>query len=153
MTSDWLADDDRLFDALRVSLAAAGPVPPDVITAAKEVFDLRYVDEELARLTYDSLADADLVGAFRAEALSVRSLVFGLREITLDIDVLADSVVGQLTPAQAGVVVVETREGTAGEGSIDDSGMFSIPTRRPGEVRFRIVPSTGRSFVTEWTRI
>ncbi len=88
MTSDWIADDDRLFEALRASLESAGAVPPDVVAAAKEVFGLRYVDEEFARLTYDSQADAELVGAFRSETLSLRSLVFGLGEITLDIDVL-----------------------------------------------------------------
>jgi hypothetical protein len=153
MTPDWLADDDRLFEALRACLASTGRVPSDVVTAAKQVFELRYMDEELARLTYDSRADAELVGAFRAETLSVRSLMFGFDDVTLDVDVLADSVVGQVSPAQAGVVVIETRERRAGQGSIESSGMFSIPVRTRGEVRFRVESAEGRSFVTEWTII
>jgi hypothetical protein len=153
VTSDWIADDDRLFEALRASLESTGAVPPDVVAAAKEVFGLRYVDEELARLTYDSQADAELVGAFRSGTLSLRRLVFGLGEITLDIDVLPDSVVGQVLPAQPGVVVAETREGPAGDGSIDDSGMFSVLLTLHGEVRFRVEPTGCRAFVTEWTRI
>jgi hypothetical protein len=153
LTSDWIADDDRLFEALRAAHESAGPVPPEVVTAAKDVFGMRYVDEELARLIYDSQADAELVGAFRSETLSVRSLVFGLGEITLDIDVLPDSIVGQVSPVQPGVVVAETREGWSRQGAIDDSGMFSIPTTRRGEVRFRVEPTEGHGFVTEWTRI
>jgi hypothetical protein len=153
MTSEWLADDDRLFEALRASIDSAGPVPPEVVTAAKELFGLRYVDEELARLTYDSRADAELVGAFRSETLSVRSLVFDLGEIKLEIDVLLDSLVGQLSPAQAGVVVVETRERPSGQVSIDEAGMFSISARPHGEVRFRVEPTGRRPVVTEWTAI
>jgi hypothetical protein len=152
MSPNWIADDDHLFEALRECLVTAGRVPAEVVTAAKEVFSLRNMDEELARLTYDSRADADLVGAFRSETLSVRSLVFGFGDVTLDIDVLSDAVVGQVAPAQAGVVVIETRERTAGQASIESSGMFSIPIRPRGEVRFRF-ESDEHSFVTEWTRL
>jgi hypothetical protein len=49
--------------------------------------------------------------------------------------------------------VAETQEGPAGDGSIDDSGMFGVPLALHGEVRFRVEPAGGRAFVTEWTRI
>ena len=152
MTTPW-ADDDRLFDDLRAAVHAAGRVPPDVITAAKAAFELRNLDEELARLTYDSRADAELVGAYRSDKLSVRSLVFGVADITLDVDVLPDSFVGQVSPPLPGRIVVETRAGAAGEGEIDELGMFSVPVCPPGEVRFRVEPHDRSSFTTEWTRI
>jgi hypothetical protein len=153
MTSDWIGDDDRLFEMLRASLQSAGAVPPEVVSAAKDVFGIRNVDEELARLIYDSEADTELAGAFRSDTMSVRSLVFELGETTLDIDVLPDAIVGQLAPARPGTVVADTREGEAGRASIDDSGMFSIPTVRRGELRLRVEPSEGEPFVTEWMRL
>lgn len=152
MTPNWIADDDHLFEALRECLGTAGRVPAEVVAAAKEVYSLRNMDEELARLTYDSRADAELAGTFRSATLSVRSLVFGFGEVTLDIDIVPDAVVGQVAPAQVGVVVIETREGRAGQAPIEGSGMFSIPMRPRGEVRFR-VESDVHSFVTEWTRL
>ncbi len=152
MTAPW-ADDERLFEDLRAAVHAAGQVPPDVITAAKAAFELRTLDEELARLTYDSRADAELVGAFRSDKLSVRSLVFGFADITLDVDVLPDSFVGQISPPLPGRLVVETRAGVAGQGEIDELGMFSVPVCLPGEVRFRVEPHDRPSFTTEWTRI
>jgi hypothetical protein len=153
VTSDWIADDDRLFEMLRASLRSAGAVPPEVVSAAKDVFGIRNVDEELARLVYDSQADAQLAGAFRAETMSVRSLVFARGEVTLDIDVLPDAIVGQLSPARPGTIKVETREGETAQAAIDDTGMFSVPAVRRGELRLRVEPDQGEAFVTTWLRL
>ncbi len=150
---DWIADDDLLLDELRSALREAAPVPADVVTAAKAVYTMRTLDEELARLSYDSMADPELAGAFRSEPMSVRSLVFGIGDTTLDVDVLADSFVGQLSPALPGSIVVETRFYPPRRADIDPMGMFSVPLCPPGDVRFRVEPSDGDGFVTEWTRI
>jgi hypothetical protein len=150
---EWIADDDRLLEELRGALREAGPVPDDIVTAAKAVYTMRTLDEELARLSYDSMADPELAGTFRAEPMSVRSLVFGIGDTTLDVDVLADTFVGQLSPAVPGSIIVETRFYPPRRAEIDPMGMFSIPLCPPGDVRFRVEPTEGDVFVTEWTRI
>ena len=156
MTSDWLSDDDLLLAEIGAAAAATGPVPHAVITAAKAVFELRSLDEELAMLTYDSIADVELAGAVRSERLAVRSLVFGLGDVSLDVDVLADSLVGQLHPPLPGTIVLESPTRPPLRAEIDELGMFSLPMVAPGDVRFRVEPresGDASAFVTQWTRI
>ncbi len=153
MTAHWLSDDDALLGELRTALAAGGPVPGDVIAGAKAAYELRNFDEELATLFYDSQADTELAGTFRSETMSVRSLVFGYDDITLDIDVLSDSFVGQLVPTARGSIAVETRGRPPVLGEIDELGMFSVPICPPGDVRFRVELADGTGFATGWTRI
>ena len=155
MTSrhDWFTDDDQLLAELRAAIHEAGAVPDDVLTAAKAVYTMRTLDEELAMLAYDSRTDPELAGAFRSEPLSVRSLVFGVGDVTLDVDVLADAFVGQLTPPMTGSIVVETPSDPPLRADIDELGMFKVPLCSAGDVRFRVEPADGQAFVTEWTRI
>ena len=152
MTSRW-SDDDQLMADLAEAVRAAGSVPPEVVSAAKAVFDLRTLDAELAQLTYDSRLDPELVGALRSDKLSVRSLVFGLGEQSLDLDVLPDTLVGQITPALAGLITVEARDGRTVRGDIDDTGMFSVGWTGSGEIRLHVDLHDRPGFVTEWTRI
>jgi len=152
MTPSW-ADDDELFADLRSAFHEMGPIPPEVIAAGKAAFELRTLDLELALLTYDSENDRELAGAFRGNALSVRRIVFSLNGVSVDVDVLADALVGQITPPGSGRVVLETRDGKTAVGEVDDSGMFTVPVARPAEVRLRVEPSDRRAFVTEWTQL
>ncbi len=151
--STWLSDDDQLFDRLREAVRSTGSVPDDVVAFAKAAIELRDLDAELAALTYDSLHDPELAGAYRSATMSVRSLVFGVGEVTLDVDVLTDSFVGQLAPPMAGTVTVETPAGEVRRGEIDELGMFSLPRCPPGDVRFRVEPADGAPITTEWTRL
>lgn len=152
MTSRW-SDDDQLMADLADALRSGGSVPPEVVSAAKAVFDLRTLDAELARLTYDSRLDVELAGALRSDKLSVRSLVFGVGELNLDLDVLPDTLVGQVTPVQAGRITVEARDGRSAAGEVDATGMFSVAWTTPGEMRLRVELAGGSSFVTEWTHL
>lgn len=152
MTSRW-SDDDQLMADLAEAVQAAGSVPPDVVSAAKAVFDLRTLDAELAQLTYDSRLDPELAGAMRSDKLSVRSLVFGLGEQSLDLDVLPDTLVGQVTPVLAGRITVEARDGRTVGGDIDDTGMFSVAWTGSGEIRLHVELRDRSGFVTEWTRL
>lgn len=156
MRPDWLSDDDALLAEIGAAAVATGDVPEAVVSAAKAVFELRTLDEELAMLTYDSIADKELAGAVRSERLAVRSLVFGFGDTSLDVDVLPDSLVGQLHPPVPGTIVLESPTRPPQRGEIDELGMFSLPMAAPGDVRFRVEPRTstdGAGFVTQWTRI
>lgn len=153
MTPDWLADDERLMAELRAAVAATSEIPPEVTTAAKAAFELRTLDDELALLTYDSMKDKQVAGTLRSDTMSVRSMVFGIGDVTLDLDILPDQIVGQLSPPMRGSIVIETPNGPARQGEIDALGMVSIAVPTPGEVRFRVQPVDREAFVTEWTRI
>lgn len=152
MTAPW-ADDDRLLAALRAAFTEMGPIPPEVLTAGKAAFELRTLDLELALLIYDSERDPELAAAFRANALTVRRIVFSLDGTSIDIDVLADALVGQIHPAASGRVVVESRDGDEWVAEVDDTGMFTVPVTRPAEIRLRVEPSDRRGFRTEWAHI
>lgn len=152
MTSPW-ADDDRLLADLRAALHDMGPIPAEVVTAGKAAFELRTLDLELALLTYDSERDPELAEAFRANALAVRRMVFSLDGTSLDIDVLADALVGQVHPASPGDLTIEFRDGERVVVELEESGMFTVPVSRPAEIRLRVEPTDRRGFVTEWARI
>lgn len=156
MRPDWISDDDLLLAEIGAATRATGVVPDAVVAAAKAAFELRTLDEELAMLTYDSIADAELAGAVRSERLAVRSLVFGFGDVSLDVDILPDSLVGQLHPPMAGTIVLESPTRPPLRGEIDELGMFSVPLMGPGDVRFRVEPrddADRNGFVTQWTRI
>lgn len=156
MRPDWISDDDLLLAEIGAATRATGVVPDAVVAAAKAAFELRTLDEELAMLTYDSVTDSELAGAVRSERLAVRSLVFGFGDVSLDVDILPDSLVGQLHPPMAGAIVLESPTRPPLRGEIDELGMFSVPLVGPGDVRFRVEPredAERSGFVTQWTRI
>jgi hypothetical protein len=152
MSTPW-PDDDRLLEDLRAVFRETGPVPPEVITAGKAAFELRTLDLELALLTYDSEGDPELADAFRGNGLAVRRMVFSLDGTSIDVDVLADSLVGQISPATSGRIVLETRDGQSTAADVDVSGMFTLALTRPAEIRLRVEPIDRRPFVTEWARV
>lgn len=152
MSTPW-ADDEQLFEELRTAFRDMGPIPPEVIAAGKAAFELRTLDLELALLTYDSERDPELAGAFRGNGLTVRRMVFSLDGTSIDVDVLADSVVGQISPATSGQIVLETRDGRSTVGDVDENGMFTVPLTRPAEIRLRVNPIDRPPFATEWTRV
>lgn len=151
MASDWFSDDDQLFDALTDAANAAGPAPVDVVAAAKAVFTMRSLDAELALATRGSRDDDQSSGTSRPGAVPIRSLVFGSDEITLDIDVLPETLVGQISPAHAGRIVVSSRGDEGVQGEIDEDGMFIVARGAPGEVQFRVEPKDVPGFETQWT--
>jgi hypothetical protein len=151
MSTPWAEDD--LLEDLRAAFREMGPVPPEVISAGKAAFELRNLDFELALLTYDSERDPELAGAFRGHGLAVRRMVFSLGGTSIDVDVLADSLVGQISPAISGRVVLETRDGRSTFAEVDEEGMFTVALTRPAEIRLRVEPADRRPFGTEWARV
>jgi hypothetical protein len=80
-------------------------------------------------------------------------MVFSLDGTSIDVDVLTDSLVGQISPATSGRIVLETRSGQSSAAEVDESGMFTIVLTRPAEIRLRVEPTDRRPFVTEWARV
>ena len=143
-------DNDELLAALREALRAREAVPPHFVAAAKSAFAWRTIDSELAQLTYDSSRDPEYQPSLRAEAASIRALTFTSAHLTIEVEVTRDSLLGQIIPAQHGVVRIQPRDGTETTVPADEIGCFAI---RPIPSRpFRLYCQTagGTDALTGW---
>lgn len=153
MTSLHWDDDERLLEELRDALREAPQVPPRVLAAARGAFAWRTVDEdlELASLVYDSSVDEGvLVRGAPSEA--PRTLAFSAGELSVEIEVTGEGIIGQLVPPGPGDVVLVTRDGPVASAVADEVGCFSLPRSGGEPVRLRCVCEAGR-LETAWLRL
>lgn len=142
---EW--DDDAVLADLRAAAAFAGPTDRTV-AAGVAAFTWRTIDEELDRagLVFDSL----LAGTTRAAADdSARVLVFERDSITVEVEVDAGHITGQVVPATTGTIEVQTPDGVAARTGIEDFGSFRVEVRTRGPMRLRVHAAAG-SVVTDW---
>src|SRR5215469_12367671 len=143
-------DDDALLAALREALRVREAVPPEFVEAAKTAFAWHNIDAELAQLTYDSSRDAEYEPSLRSEAASIRALTFTSAHLTIELEVTGDSLLGQIIPAQAGVITVQPLEGSETEYPADEIGCFSIRPLPAGSFRLRCRGVAGIDALTGW---
>ena len=141
-------DDDRLLDELGAALRAAGPVTEAVLAGGDAAYAWQTTDAELAALSYDSLLDWQLL--LRSAPIS-RSLVFEGSAMSVDLEVNADALVGQLVPPTAGEVLLLGITGELGRTRTDERGSFTLVAPARGPIRLLCETSSGR-LVTEWLR-
>lgn len=151
-----LDHDDALLDELRAAYGGApdDTVPPEFIAAGLAAFAWRTVDAELAlfELVFDSAVDAELVTLTRSGAAAeVRILTFQVDDVTVEIEVSAAGIVGQVTPADGWRVRLETASGTRDETTTDAVGCFVLPPPPPeGPARLHLQLGD-RTLATPWT--
>ncbi|MFG3248910.1 hypothetical protein [Streptomyces sp. NPDC048187] len=145
--------DDELHDGLleeelRQAAAILDPVPAELRRIAVDAFALHDLDARIAELVFDSLVDGIPI---RGEADPPRMLTFRADGVTVDIEVTADGMIGQLLPpGPAGIEVLSGPRAHA-RLTADDMGRFTgaAPPAGPFALRLR----TGREVVvTEWLR-
>ena len=148
-----LDDLDGLQDLLRQALSVLPDPTPDpaddppdsVVAGALWVHEWRTMDAALAELTFDSLEDLELAGV-RSRS-SLRELTFVSDELTIEIEVepgpRTATVSGSVEPSGPGSVRL-IAAGEVHEGSLDESGAFSIAHVRRGTVLASIETVTGR---------
>jgi hypothetical protein len=141
-------EDDELLAGLRRAAGHYDPVPRQVLEAAKGAFALRTLDDELADLLFDSLLDDDLVGV---RGGITRQLTFGVGDVTIDLDVEADELVGQVSPAATVGLAVETPD-DAVMVEVDDRGRFFATRPTTGPFRLRL-SLDDRQLTTEWVTL
>lgn len=145
MTDGW--DDEELLAALQQALSRRAEVPPEFVAAAKSAYTWHSIDVELAQLTYDSMCH---YAPIRAETASIRALTFTSAHLSIELEVMEDSLLGQVRPAQAAVVEVQGH--TDGETEIltDEIGCFTIRPipRCPFRLSCRVAASLG--MLTSW---
>jgi hypothetical protein len=161
MNHDWT--DDALLAELAEALRAEREVPGSIVEAGRAIYTWRSIDAELAelsraRLTYDSFVDdaavqgdeAGLLLVTRSETAALRSLTFAADDLSIELEVTDDGVLGQLVPPQAAAVEVVTPDQDRVEVPVDDVGWFTI--RPVPRARFRLTCRTtgGLTVVTDW---
>ena len=143
-------DNDDLLAALREALRAREAVPPEFVEAARNAFAWHNIDSELAQLTYDSSRDPEYQPSLRAESASIRALTFTSVHLTIEVEVTQGSLLGQIIPAQAGVITVQPRDGAEVEFPADEIGCFSVRPIPAGPFRLYCRADAGADAQTGW---
>lgn len=150
---DEAAQDDALEEALRRAAAILDPVPAELRHLAVEAYalhSLRDLDARLAELTFDSLVDALPVRG----ADVPRMLTFSTGDLTVDIEVTAEGLTGQVLPPQpARIEILGTAQPTAtGTVTADEMGRFLCDLLLTGPFALRL-RTDEEVVVTEWLRV
>ncbi|MFJ3335069.1 hypothetical protein [Streptomyces sp. NPDC086766] len=151
---DGNAPDEEEFDVglleeeLRAATAILDPVPSALRQLAFEAYALHDLDTRIAELTFDSLVDALPV---RGATDVPRMLTFRAGELTVDVEVTEDGLLGQLMPPRPARIEVLSGPHAGVPLTADDLGRFAgdAPPAGPFALRLR---TGGDVVVTEWLR-
>ncbi|KOU61256.1 hypothetical protein ADK57_28215 [Streptomyces sp. MMG1533] len=140
--------DDSLLQDLRLAAGILDPVPAELRQLAVEAYALHDLDARLAELTFDSLVDAIPV---RGATDPPRMLTFHTGDVTVDVEVTSQGLMGQVLPPQPASIEVLSgpRAGAALEA--DDLGRFTSDLAPAGPFALRL-RAGGEVVVTEWLR-
>jgi hypothetical protein len=142
--------DDELLAELRDALQEAHEVPDSFVAAGKDAFTWRTVDADLAVLARDS---STLAGT-RTESAMIRSMTFVAAALTIEIEVTADSVAGQLVPPQQARIEVQYREATLRTTATDEVGWFNVRLpRRVTAFRISATLPDRTTVITPWVNL
>jgi hypothetical protein len=143
-----MTNDDQLLAELREAFHAAEEVPVGFVAAGKAAFAWRSIDAELAALA-DEVPSHEALAGTRTEHAAVRALSFRADGLSIEIEVTADAILGQIVPPRAGRVEVQSLSGTEHTSVVDESGWFSIRPLPSTMFRLHLHTGTG-DVVTEW---
>jgi hypothetical protein len=144
-------DDGELFTALKDAVRAASDIPYNFIEMGKAAFTWRNVDAELAELTYDSARDdIDAPVTTRAEPAPLRALTFASPELTIELEVTDEALLGQLVPPQTGEIQIRASSGPGTIASIDEIGCFTVRPIPPGSFQLHCRTTEGPTVLTGW---
>ena len=141
-------DDGLLEEELRQAAAVLDPLPPALLQIAVDAYALYDLDARVAELTFDSLVDAIPV---RGATDVPRMLTFTAGEVTLDVEVTAEGLMGQVLPPRPARVEVLGGPRPTAPLTVDDLGRFTAaaPPSGPFALRLRTDDDV---VVTEWLR-
>ncbi|MEV2213298.1 hypothetical protein AB0H86_17900 [Streptomyces sp. NPDC050997] len=142
-------DGDLLEEELRRAAGILDPVPPALRQLAVEAYALHDLDAQLAELTFDSLTDAIPV---RGATDVPRMLTFHSGDVTLDVEVTAQGLMGQVLPPRSGTVEVLNGPQPGVPLLADDMGRFASDTTPAGPFALRL-RTGGQVVVTQWLRV
>jgi hypothetical protein len=153
MPTNWDSDEELLAD-LAEALRAEREVPPRFVELGKAAFAWHNVDVELAALSYDSAtAGTSVLAGTRADQAGPRAMTFTAGELTIELEVTADALLGQVVPPRPGAIEVQHKDGRTSATGVDEVGWFAIRPRPAGLFRLRLTTSDGGTVLTEWTTL
>ena len=139
-------DLDLLEAELRRAATVLEPMPAELRQIAVEAFALHDLDARIAELTFDSVTDAIPV---RGAVDVPRMLTFHAGEVTVDVELSGQGLMGQVLPPQSARIEVLSGPRAASPLATDAMGRFThaAPPAGPFALRLR----TGDSVVvTDW---
>jgi hypothetical protein len=151
-----IRDDDDLLAALGAALRTTTHPQRDLVVAnAQDAFGYQGLDQELAQLVYDSLLDAGAPSATRAADVA-RTVVFENDAISIEIEIVGDSIVGQVAPPGEVRITVEVPDEEPFQVEADELGCFSLTAASlhalsRGPLRLQIERNQ-KVTITEWTQ-
>ncbi|MCT9084543.1 hypothetical protein [Streptomyces fulvoviolaceus] len=140
--------EDGLLAELRQAAGILDPVPAELTRIAVEAFALHDLDARLAELTFDSLVDAIPV---RGATDAPRMLTFHSGDVTIDVEVSTQGLMGQVLPPQPASIEVLTGPQSGASLVADDMGRFTSGVTPTGPFALRL-RTGGDVVVTEWLR-
>ncbi|MEU3338544.1 hypothetical protein ACWCQ1_16470 [Streptomyces sp. NPDC002144] len=137
---------DLLEEELRRGAAILDPLPAELRQIAVEAFVLHDLDAKIAELTFDSVVDAIPV---RGAVDVPRMLTFHAGGLTVDVELSAQGLMGQVLPPQTARVEVLRGLRTAAPLTTDDMGRFVYEESPAGPFALRLRTDEG-VLVTDW---
>ncbi|MFI1356027.1 hypothetical protein ACH4TV_21005 [Streptomyces sp. NPDC020898] len=143
-------ENDLLEEMLRQAAAILDPVPAQLQQTAVEAYTLYSLDTQLAELTFDSLVHAIPV---RGAVDAPRMLTFRTDELTVDIEVTAHGLMGQVLPPQEARIEVLSGPQLTSPPTLttDDMGRFTGELHVTGPFALRL-RTDADVVMTEWLR-
>ncbi|MFD5405811.1 hypothetical protein [Streptomyces griseorubiginosus] len=140
---------DLLEEELRQATAILDPVPTALRQIAVEAFALHDLDSRIAELSFDSVVDALPV---RGAAAAPRMLTFHAGEVTVDVELTAQGLMGQVLPPRPARIEVLSGPRPGAPLTTDDMGRFTceVPPTGPFALRLR---TDGEVIVTDWLTV
>jgi hypothetical protein len=142
-----VTDDDRLLTELGEAVRTGKEVPAGFIATGKAAFAWRTVDAELATLTGTAL-----IGT-RAEPAAPRSMSFTAHELSVEVEVTADALLGQIVPPGPGEIELQQRDGSTRAVVVDEVGWFAFRPVPDTMFRLRVRTADGSAVMTEWVTL
>lgn len=155
-----IPDEDQgregLWRVLAEVVGGVDPLPPEVLQSGRDSFAWRTIDAELAALVYDSSSEPAAAAVVRGPE-APRQLTFEAPELTVGVEVTVlgahRRLIGQLVPAQRGVVTVRPRQGSVVTVEADELGRFRADDVPAGPCSLRCQlggPRAGTAVVSDW---
>lgn len=147
MPDSW--DDEEILAALGEAIRARQAVPEWFVETGKNAYAWHDIDAELARLSYDSLADPERAAAVRSEAASIRALTFTSARLSIELEVARSSLLGKIIPPRASTLEVHTTADVTSSPA-DEVGCFVVEPIPNSPFRLRLRTDDGADVLTGW---
>lgn len=154
--------DEVLVSELREYFARVDPVPGPVTEAARAALGWRRLDAELAELLSDSAVDEESLAGVRGVSTPTRSISFGARELTIELEIHSDgarrTLLGLIAPPFVASIEIQTADGATevARTESDELGRFRAALPSGQNIRLRLTavdPESGPPVETSWITV